>query len=145
MKYYIPLSLFLLLFTACESSQEVETVTSIEIEQNNPHDIELINGEKWTVDEGMMANIEVIVNDVQSFQGTTVEDYKEYSSTLSSHISELTSNCTMKGQGHDELHKWLVPFIRLSKDLKKVESIGELNKIDGELKSEIVVFGDYFK
>ncbi len=138
----------LLVLSACsteqkETTQEVEQVETVVT--YNPHDIELINGEKWKVDEGMMVTIQLIANKVQTFDGKTMEEYKEYSTSLSNLISELTSNCTMKGQAHDELHKWLVPFIGLSKELKKSEDIAELSKIDGELKSEIVVFGDYFE
>jgi len=138
----------LLILSACSTEQK-ETATEIkqvETSENfNPHGIELINGEKWKVDEGMMITIQSIAHKIKSFDGKTIEDYREYSTSLSNLISELTSNCTMKGQAHDELHKWLVPFIGLSKDLKKSEDIAELSKIDGELKSEIVVFEDYFE
>ncbi len=140
----------ILVLSACSSEQKeaepkVEQETTVEVDKTNPHGIELINGEKWKVDEGMMTIIQSIAQEVQSFNGETIEDYQFYSSNLSSLISELTSNCTMKGQAHDELHKWLVPFIHLSKDLKKSTDIAELTKIDGELKSEIVIFGDYFE
>ena len=148
MKFLIPFISIILLLTSCTSSQEevsAKDISVIEESNFNPHDIELINGEKWKVDEGMMITTQLIANKVQTFDGKTMEEYKEYSTSLSNLISELTSNCTMKGQAHDELHKWLVPFIGLSKDLKKSEDIAELSKIDGELKSEIVVFGDYFE
>jgi len=148
MKFLIPFISIILLLTSCTSSQEevsAKDISVIEESNFNPHDIELINGEKWKVDEGMMITTQLIANKVQTFDGKTMEEYKEYSTSLSNLISELTSNCTMKGQAHDELHKWLVPFIGLSKGLKKSEDIAELSKIDGELKSEIVVFGDYFE
>ena len=137
----------LLVLSACSTEQKETTpeVKQVETAQNiNPHGIELINGEKWKVDDGMMVTIQLIAHKIQSFDGKTIEEYREYSTSLSNLISELTSNCTMKGQAHDELHKWLVPFIGLSKALKKSEDIAELSKIDGELKSEIVIFGDYF-
>ncbi len=140
----------LIVLSSCTSDKEEEVKHQTEQEAitetiSLPHDIELINGEKWKVDEGMMIIVQQIANEVQSFQGNTIEEYQTYSKTLSNLIDELTSNCTMKGQAHDELHKWLVPFIDLSKDLKKSTDIAELTKIDGELKSEIVVFGDYFE
>ena len=136
---------FILASCSAESTKNTTIEQSPQETVQTPHDIELINGKKWKVDEGMMITIKLIANEVQSFNGQTVEEYKEYAISLSNLISELTSNCTMKGQGHDELHKWLVPFIHLTKDLKKVESIADLSKIDGELKSEIVIFGNYFE
>ncbi len=151
MRKTISFSLVLFLLIACkpETSQEHNNEKQIqkseEQTQKNPHDIVLLNGKKWKVDEGMMVTIQLIASEVKSFQGKTIDDYKTYSTNLSNLIAELTSNCTMKGQAHDELHKWLVPFIHLSKDLKKSEDIAELTKIDGELKSEIIIFGDYFE
>ena len=150
MKKIIYLGLVLSVLTACETKESEDNKTDqvelfVEQAQKKPHDIILLNGEKWKVDEGMMVTIQLIANEVKSFQGKTIEDYQTYSVTLSNLIAELTSNCTMKGQAHDELHKWLVPFIHLSKDLKKSTDIAELTKIDGELKSEIIIFGDYFE
>ena len=95
-----------------------------EIAEHNDHNhddeseaIELNNGEKWQVDANMLTHIRNMENDVVSFAKVEQKDYKSLSEKLQSNIDLLTSNCTMKGKAHDELHKWLLPYIDLVKEL----------------------------
>jgi hypothetical protein len=78
--------------------------------------IEILNDEKWVVDKPMMDIIVNIKKDVMQFDGKTLEDYNNLANKIKKHLDVLTSSCTMKGQGHDELHKWLLPFLDISKE-----------------------------
>ena len=101
-----------------KSKEETETVTHEEHQHNAEiQTIELNNGEKWNVDTNMITHIRNMENDIISFAKVEQKDYKSLSNKLQSNIDLLTSNCTMKGKAHDELHKWLLPYIDLVKEL----------------------------
>jgi hypothetical protein len=86
-----------------------KTVTHEEHQHNAEiQTIELNNGEKWKVDANMITHIRNMENDVISFAKVEQKDYKSLSEKLQSNIDLLTSNCTMKGKAHDELHKWVI-------------------------------------
>jgi CII-binding regulator of phage lambda lysogenization HflD len=57
------------------------------------------------------------------FDGKTLEDYNNLSNKIKKHLDVLTSSCTMTGQGHDELHKWLLPFLDISKEFAKSKTL----------------------
>lgn len=107
-----------LLFAACGNQNQETTVPveTAETEITHEHDheseaIELNEGQKWIVDDSMMVHIRNMETDVNKFSGKTVDDYQLLATSLQDNIDRLTSNCTMTGKAHDELHKWLLPYI----------------------------------
>ena len=63
-------------------------------------------------------------SDVKSFSETKHNDFKEFhqhAENLQKNINLLTSNCTMSGEAHDELHKWLIPYMELVNKLSEAE------------------------
>jgi hypothetical protein len=107
-----------LLFAACGNQNQETTVPveTAETETTHDHDheseaIELNEGQKWIVDDSMMVHIRNMETDVNKFSGTTLDDYQLLATSLQDNIDRLTSNCTMTGKAHDELHKWLLPYI----------------------------------
>jgi len=130
-RFDITLFLIILVFTACTNKKldkNKQTSDTVKHTHNEKlEEIELNNGQKWKVDEAMMEIIRKMESDVYSFSDSNKKDYHELGKKLQANIELLTSNCTMKGKAHDELHKWLLPFIDLvneysnNKDLKKSE------------------------
>ncbi len=121
-----------------ESSQNGEQI-------KNTYGIELVNNQKWEVNEEMMIHIENMESDIQSTSGEVDPNLEELGSKLDDHIGLLTSNCTMTGQAHDELHKWLLPFIELVSGLNEA-STGELQEESFQLiKESMNEFNAYFK
>ena len=85
--------------------------------------IEVVNGEKWVVNKSMMGFIKNIEKNVKQFDGKTLEDYKSLSVKINKDLRLVTSSCTMTGQGHDELHKWLLPFLDISKEFTNSKTL----------------------
>ena len=99
---------------------------SLVTEEHQHHEetesIMLDNGKKWVIVPEMMKylrNIESGVNDFSKKENPVLDDYKNLSLLIQKNLDSLTSNCTMTGQAHDELHKWLVPFLDLSKEFSE--------------------------
>lgn len=89
----------------------------------------------------MIAHIRTMENDVTSFDKETPENYQLLADNLKKNLDLLTSNCTMKGQAHDELHKWLLPYIELVDDFSKDKSNENLAKIQ----ESFTTFNQYFQ
>ena len=123
---------------SAETSQATETEVH---EHSNGETIQLNDGQKWKVDVDMMAHIRTMENDVTSFDKETPENYQLLADNLKKKLDLLTSNCTMKGQAHDELHKWLLPYIELVEDFSKDRSNENLAKIQ----ESFTTFNQYFE
>ena len=129
-----------------KSKEQTETVTHEEHQHNAEiQNIELNNGEKWEVDANMITHIRNMQNDVISFAKVEQKDYKSLSKQLQSNIDLLTSNCTMKGKAHDELHKWLLPYIDLVKELSEAKDEIEAEKQFQNIQTSFTAFNQYFQ
>lgn len=139
----------IILIIACNNQTEKKEVKEAPIAAIIKHiesnAIALNNGEKWKLDDKMLVHIRNMENDINSFKNTSNSDYKELAKKLQSNLDLLTSNCTMKGQAHDELHKWLLPYIDLvnvfSKTTNKQELVVQFKKIQ----SSFLTFNQYFQ
>ncbi len=110
-------------------------------EHSDAEAIQLNNGKKWKVDENMMVLIRDMEKEVASNDNQKPENYQMVIDSLAKNIDLLTSNCTMKGQAHDELHKWLLPFIDLVKAFSKDKSAENFAKIQ----HSFTTFNTYFE
>ena len=151
-KITILISLISLFLFSCgntsneKSKEQTETVTHEEHQHNAEiQTIELNNGEKWKVDANMITHIRNMKNDVISFAKVEQKDYKVLSEKLQASIDLLTSNCTMTGQAHDELHKWLLPYMDLVEELSEAEDKIEAEKQFQEIQTSITTFNHYFQ
>jgi hypothetical protein len=128
-----------------KSKQQTKAVTHEEHQHNvEVQTIELNNGEKWKVDANMIPHIRNMENDVISFAKVKQKDYKNLAKKLQSNIDLLTSNCTMKGKAHDELHKWLLPYIDLVKELSEAKDETKEEKQFQKIENSFITFNQYF-
>lgn len=153
-KFILFLTLNVLIFGCSTSSEnKVETVNQEKTtEENHHHDenevIVLNNGEKWIVVPEMMAFIKNIENSVIDFftkENPSFEDHQQLSILIEDNLGKLTSNCTMTGQGHDELHKWLLPFLDLSTQYSECENLEQAEEIYQIINDSFKELNTYFK
>lgn len=107
--------------------------------------IVLDNGEKWKVDDNMMIHIQNMEIEINSFDSQNENDYNNLAKSIDNHLDLLTGNCTMKGQAHDELHKWLLPFLDLSEEFSASQTIEEFTTNFEKIKTSFITFNTYFK
>ena len=149
---------FLFLFVACandakqqgkdaahDTSNQQQTETEHETAHDQSRTIELNQGQPWKVDDNMMAYIKKMKDEVETFTGKTYNDYQVLAMDLTENIDGLTSNCTMSGKAHDELHKWLLPYIDTVNDFAKAENEEEAAKQLKNVKASFKTFNKFFK
>ena len=130
--------------SSCNTKSNEEKPSMVQVEEHEhskTEAIELNNGAKWKVDAAMMVNIRAMENYVATFEKTNDKDYQSLATKLKKSIDLLTSNCTMKGQPHDELHKWLLPFIDLVDAFDKDKS----NEKFTQIQQSLITFNNYFQ
>ena len=138
------LATVVLLLFSCNTKSKEEKTTEIKTEEHQHSEsetIQLNNGEKWKVDDNMMIHIRNMEKDVVHFDQEKSTNYSLLADKLKTNIDILTSNCTMKGQAHDELHKWLVPYIELVDLFSKEKSANQFT----EIQNSFLTFNEYFK
>jgi hypothetical protein len=141
------------LFTACTSNTTETETDQTEVtsqEEHHHHEgelsaIELNNGEEWQVNPEMMVHVQQMKTDVETFSSTNDTAYSALAKKLKANIQLLTSSCTMEGQAHDELHKWLLPFIGLVNDFTAEKDATILSEKFQEIKKSMEEFDLYFK
>jgi len=137
---------------SCTQKEEKQNEVESQVIENHSHtesdSIELNNGDKWKVVSEMMGHIRNMESDINRFAETEHSDLKDYSqlgSSLQKNIDLLTSNCTMEGKAHDELHKWLLPYIDMVDKLNKSKNSDEALHTFEEIKSSYKTFNLYFE
>ena len=138
------LATVILLLFSCNTKSKEEKTTEIKTEEHQHSEsetIQLNNGEKWKVDDNMIIHIRNMEKDVVHFDQEKSTNYSLLADKLKTNIDILTSNCTMKGQAHDELHKWLVPYIELVDSFSEEKSANQFT----EIQNSFLTFNQYFK
>lgn len=112
---------------------------------HNTSDIKLNNGDKWEVNVEMKPHIDQgnqILNDFLSKKDT---DYKKLAEDLKNQNNQLVERCTMKGESHEELHKWLHPHMSLVEKLADTNDPKEAEAIVAQLEQSFKTYQLYFK
>jgi hypothetical protein len=134
-----------LVLASCGNSIENETSNSIHEERNHDDEsIELDNGEKWKVMDEMMGHIRNMESDVIAFENQEEKDYQSLAIRLIDNIDLLTANCTMTGQAHDELHKWLLPYIDIVGELAEAKNNEAAVETYQKIQVSFKTFNAYF-
>lgn len=137
-----------------EENSEISNTKSLPSAKESEHQhtesdsIELNNGAKWTVVPEMMAHIRNMESDINRFveaKHTELKDFTQLAASLQKNIDLLTSNCTMEGKAHDELHKWLLPYIDMVDKLNKSKNNDEALQTFEEIKASYKLFNIYFE
>ncbi|MBL7922637.1 MAG: hypothetical protein JNL88_00415 [Bacteroidia bacterium] len=147
---FLLLSAALLFSCGNPASDKTSTPGIPSAEEKHTHhdeetDIRLNKGEKWKVDEPMMVHIRNMENSANTFRGSSLSEYRTLGESLQGGIDQLTSNCTMEGQAHDELHKWLLPFIDLVDVFINSKTEQEAGAGLEEIKKSFAEFNQYFR
>ncbi len=142
MKVILTSFILFLLITSCTNQSDSNGNSE---PNKNTYNIELVNNEKWEVNKEMMIHIKNMESDIKSTSNQSSPNYEELGSKLDENIGLLTSNCTMTGKAHDELHKWLLPFIDLVQELNDAVSKEEQIQSFEAMQESMNEFNTYFK
>lgn len=107
--------------------------------------IKLNHGEKWLVNNEMKPFVqesEAILNEYLDKKKT---DYQVLSMQLKEKNTGLIKSCTMDGESHEELHKWLHPHMELIKALEQEKDTEKAQTLIQDLKKSFETYHLYFQ
>lgn len=93
----------------------------------------------------MMAHLTNLENDVQKFDRTSEKDHTLLARNIQEHLGRLVTNCTMEGKAHDELHKWLMPFLAVTTAYSDASAPPVREEKLHEIKDSLQTFHAYFE
>ena len=132
MNKLIPMAVAMTFIIACESNHQKS-------------DINLNNGEKWIVNSEMKPHIEKSKELLKKYNSTKGNDYKQLAEDLKDQNNALIKSCTMKGESHDELHKWLHPHMGIIEDLSNAKDLNEAETIISRLEASFKTYDKHFQ
>lgn len=138
------------------SAEEVEEVVHEDDhhhdgdEDHHHHDMDdeplsLNDGEKWIINDEMKPHVAAGEEVLKNYIDSESTDYAALAVQLKEKNAGLIGSCTMKGESHDELHKWLYPHIDLLGDLGNAESQEEADEVIDQLGHSFETFHEYFQ
>lgn len=139
-----------------QEEQQTEVVESPKDSPSEEHDhhneaiegIVLKNGEKWQVNAEMKPFLKEGASLVTRFlekPAKEIKDYTTLAANLKAQNDQLIQSCTMKGESHDELHKWLHPHLELVKALSEATDIEAAKEDVEKIKKSYSDFNIYFQ
>ena len=99
--------------------------------------LHLNNGEKWQTNPETTAGIENMLK-ITSIEENTeaLEMYSETGQQLNLEMKKIFSECTMKGEAHNQLHLYLIPLVKQFRGLEEAETI----EIAAEQNKKIIAY-----
>lgn len=108
-------------------------------------DIHLNNGEKWRVNSEMKPHIERGGEILEAYISNEDDDYLTLAKDLNTQNTALIKSCTMTGDGHNELHKWLHPHMEMIEKLDQAKDQKEAATIITQLEESFNLYHTYFE
>jgi hypothetical protein len=111
-------------------------------------ELTLNNGAKWQADSNTnrhLAGIKTMANMFRVAPSPTADRYQIFGSDIQMKLDTLVRDCTLKGAQDEALHKWMMPILRQSRDLKKVSDTAKARLIFDSLDNRINIYYDYFE
>ena len=132
-----------------EAAMDAHTDTEATMhDENHEHEstdvIRLNNSQKWVVNNEMKPFVMKGEELVNAYITKKQTDYKTLAKELKSQNDQLIKSCTMDGESHDELHKWLHPHLELTKKLEEETDSVKAEAIVLELQKSYQQYHEYF-
>ncbi len=126
-------ALFLLPFAGCGDRHHGVAV-----------EVQLDNGKKWAANPETTQGIANMVAQINAFQGTDEAGYDQLASQLNNEFQLIFKNCTMKGEGHEQLHNFLLPMKAMVEGLEEGPA-AERHKSLETLGQHLAGYSNYFE
>ena len=144
---------------SCSNSSEHNhdsstTETTEEQQAEAPHanteiKISLNNGAKWNSDESTFTGMKRLELTLYNFNNDYTEpslaDYNKLGNALANINKDIISQCSMKGEDHDQLHVLLAPMLANVDVIKNGQDLLEIKVNTEELKEAVVQFFKHFE
>jgi hypothetical protein len=114
-----------------------------QVQQASP--VSLNNGKKWIANSETTEGIKKMTALMTEFtHQPEANDYKSLKVQLETEFNLILQKCTMTGEAHEQLHKYLIPMAEMFKKLNS-EDMEVCHKAFDELKQHLTEYENYFQ
>jgi hypothetical protein len=107
--------------------------------------VRLNDGERWVVNDEMKPFVADAEAAIEEYSSSDEADHKVLAARLGELNMGLIQSCTMKGESHDELHKWLAPHMDAITSLEQTEDTEDAKLLVVKLKKSFETYHRYFQ
>jgi len=112
---------------------------------NSKVQTEVTDAAKWPIPAPMMIHLKNVEKDITKFEKNASTNHARLAKRIEKHINKLISSCTMKGDGHNALHLWLVSFRGLTAKHSESVDPAAQKKIVHEMRGSFKSFHAQFE
>ena len=134
--------LSLILFS-CTPQNKEQNASSMEGTPSQ-NSVQLNNGNRWKANVETTTSIAKMIQQIDAYENEEEKPpLSTLADTLDAEFKLIFKNCTMKGEGHDQLHNYLLPVLRTIRTLSNQnEEVNE--KSIQKLKKQLHEYDQYF-
>ena len=143
--YFLYILIISILQSGCNNPRHQDESSRETTPGESSFGIELNDGVKWKINDEMKVPIKNMERHLLNYNTEDVKDYKVLAEVLQGDIKSLTSSCTMTGKSHDELHKWLLPFMEFVNQLSEAENDMEAAGIVENIEASMNTYNQFFQ
>ncbi|MCO6499955.1 MAG: heme-binding domain-containing protein [Vicingus serpentipes] len=124
----------------------VKEIRAATKKKKNEKTLHLNNGKKWVANiettAGINRMITAITPDVEEGR---ISLYSAMGEQLNIEIKTIFETCTMEGEAHKQLHLFLVPLVKMSRDLEDIENEDEAAILQKDILKYLHQYNTYFE
>ena len=107
--------------------------------------LELDNGEKWVANTETTAGIERMLAIItQEIEEGRISHYAAMGGGLNLEMKTIFNECTMEGEAHEMLHLYLIPMVKMFRNLEEVEAEDEALILQKDILKYLNNYNEYF-
>ena len=154
-KSIFSVALLIVTLTACQNNSKPENQNDVSVQDTlarhedehnqQPIPVTLNKGEKWTANKETTEGINKMALLISGLPPVPKPgDYRSLKTNLETEFNLIVQKCTMTGEAHEQLHRYLVPMTVLFKKLDS-EDMDVCNRTIVELKQHLTEYGAFFQ
>ena len=109
-------------------------------------ELHLNDGEKWTSNPETTNGIKQMIGLINiEIKEDSIANYNEIGQKLNTEMKTIFSECTMKGEAHEQLHLYLIPLVKQFRELEEAETIKSAILSQKNILAHLNEYADYFE
>ena len=136
------------MISACNQGHHHDSESDTTSASHGDTTLTLNNGERWVVDSLTKDNFDNLETSVDMFYVDPfppIDSYQAFGNDVSQALNTMISQCKMKGEAHEVLHRWMNPLISQSNELKNIQDTLLARKLADSIHVRVGRFTNYFK
>lgn len=128
-----------------EKKQDQQKIEEVKDEHTSDAVLQLNNGNLWLANSETTDGINNMIAIMAAFSDNeNIESYSILKQDLEKEFGTIITECTMKGEPHNQLHNYLIPITKVFKELNSSE-LNTCKENFEKLNKHLATYNSFFK